>query len=267
MKTLKTLKFILITFLSIFLISCDESSNSTPEGNASISVKLMDGPGDYDSVFVEVVGVEVKFDSDSTDSNWIPMETINTGVYDLLELTGGVNVLLADEYEIPAGTLKQVRLILGTNNTIVIDGETFPLNTPSAQQSGLKIQVDQYLEPNINYTFLLDFDVDQSIVMAGNSGNINLVPVMRATVEANTGAISGSIVPTDVIAEVSTTYNTETISTFTDDSGVFVLAGLEPGMYDITITPDVTSGYAPQTIEGVEVTVGNTTNIGEVTLN
>lgn len=268
MKTFKIFKLILITFLSITLINCNDNSNSsTPDGNASISVKLMDGPGDFDNVFVDVVGVEVKFESDTTENNWIPLEGVNTGVYDLLELTGGVNVLLADNYEIPAGTLKQIRLILGSDNSIVIDGETFSLATPSAQQSGLKIHVDQYLEPNINYTFLLDFDVDQSIVLAGNSGNINLVPVMRASVEANTGAVSGTVVPADFTAEVSTTYNGETITTYTDDSGMFLLVGLEPGVYDLTITPDVNTDYEPQTVEGVEVTAGSTTNIGNITFN
>lgn len=266
MKTLKIYKLIFLSFLMITFIACDDDSNPQ-QGNSKISVKLVDDPGDYENVFVEVVGVEVKFESDETENNWIPLEATNTGIVDLLELTGGFDVLLVDQYEIPAGTLNQVRLILGSDNTIVIDGTTYPLNTPSAQQSGLKVQVNQYLEPNIGYTFILDFDVDHSIVMAGNSGNINLVPVLRATIEANSGAISGTITPADVLTEVSTSFNGDIISTFTDDTGNFVLYGLEAGTYDINITPDVNSTYTQQTITGVEVTVGDTTNLGEITLN
>lgn len=267
MKTLKIYKLIFFSFLLIIFTACDDDSNNSQQATSKVSVKLVDNPGDYENVFVEVVGVEVKFESDETENNWIPLEAINTGIIDLLELTGGVDVLLTDEYEIPSGTLKQVRLILGNDNTIVIDATTYPLNTPSAQQSGLKVQVDQYLEPNIGYTFILDFDIDQSIVISGNSGNINLVPVLRATIEANTGTISGTIIPSTVLTEVSTSFNGDVISTFTDNSGNFVLYGLEAGIYDIVITPDVNSTYTQQTITDVEVTVGDTTNLGEIILN
>lgn len=90
-------------------------------------------------------------------------------MYDLLELTRCVDLLLVDNFDIPSGTLHQIRLVLGDINTIVIDGQTYLLMTPSAEQSGLKIQINQELESDFNYTFILDFDAHQSIVTAGNS--------------------------------------------------------------------------------------------------
>ena len=39
----------------------------------------------------------------------------------------------------------------------------------------------------------MDWDVQKSIVKAGNSGNYNLKPVIRVTAEANSGTISGRI--------------------------------------------------------------------------
>jgi hypothetical protein len=173
---------------------------------------------------------------------------------------------LVDDFQIPSGELNQIRLILGDNNSVVIDGETFPLNTPSAQQSGLKIKVNETLEANIAYTFLLDFMVEESIVIAGNSNNINLKPVIRASVEANTGAISGQVLPVGIQVEITTEVGEETVSTYTDDEGHFVLVGLEAGTYDITITPEVASEIDPIIIEGIEVTVGNTTTIETINL-
>lgn len=268
MNNLKHLKSFLLVLTLIIFIGCTESNTTTStQGTSKISVKLMDDPGDYENVFIEVIDVKVKVNNDSEDDNgWQSLEVINTGVYDLLELTGGLNVLLVDEYEIPSGILNQIRLILGDDNTIVIDGETFPLKTPSAQQSGLKLKVNATVEAGYNYTFLLDFDVDESIVMAGNSGNINLKPVIRASIEATSGAISGSVTPTEIQTEISATNGVETISTFTNEEGNFVLVGLTEGTYTVSVTPDSASELTSLTIENVEVTSGETTDLGIIAL-
>ncbi|MDX1471366.1 MAG: DUF4382 domain-containing protein, partial [Flavobacteriaceae bacterium] len=198
-------------FLSLSMVSCSDDDGAATEGNANISVRLVDDPGDYDNVYVEIVDVMVKFqdgndmDEEADEDGWVSLNAINTGVVDLLDLTGGVDLLLVNNEEVPNGTLAEMRLVLGSDNTIVIDGVEQPLNTTSAQQSGLKVKVDEVLQPNITYTFILDFDVDESVVIAGNSGNINLKPVMRASLEANSGAISGSIEPAGVQTEITAT--------------------------------------------------------------
>lgn len=261
-------------FLSLTLVSCSDDDTSSPDGKATISVRLIDDPGDFDHVFVEVVDVMVKFqdgddmDEEADDEGWVSLNAINTGVVDLLDLTGGVDLLLVNNEEVPTGVLSEMRLVLGSNNHIVIDGVEQPLNTPSAQQSGLKVKVDQVLQPNITYTFILDFDVDESIVFAGNSGNINLKPVLRASLEANSGAISGSIEPADVQTEITATKdNVVFLSTFADANGNFVLAGVEPGIYEVTVTPDPASEFEPIVITDVEVTLENTTELGTIELD
>jgi hypothetical protein len=227
----------------------------------------MDAPGDFDHVYIDVVDVMVKVNDASDDEDgWVSLNAVNTGVYDLLELTGGVNVLLVDDFEVLSGNLNQIRLVLGDDNSVVIDGQTFPLNTPSAQQSGLKIQVNATLLPNIAYTFLLDFDVDESIVIAGNSGNINLKPVIRASVEASTGTISGSILPLGVQTQITATNGIETISAYADVDGNFILVGLNPGIYTVTVDPDPISELVSTIIENVEVALESNTDLGVITL-
>lgn len=269
MNLSKIKNFFFLTILSVILFNCsnDSSSNNTQEAATSkLSIRLVDDPGDFEHVYVEVVDVLIKVNNDSEDDNWESIEAINTGVYDLLELTGGVNVLLADNYEIPSGVLNQIRLVLGDDNSVVIDGVTHPLSTPSAQQSGLKIRVDETLEPDFEYTFWIDFDVEESIVIAGNSGNIILNPVLRAVTEVSTGVISGNVSPADIQTQVSITLNTETISTYTDENGNFLLVGLPTGIYDVLIAPDPESGLSETIITDVEVTAGENTILETVVL-
>ena len=271
MKALKNFKLILLLPLSILFFNCNNDSNSSSQSNldtmSTISIRLADMPGDFDHVYIDVVDIMIKYNDDSDgDDGWQSIDPINTGVYDLLELTGGINVLLVDGYEMPPGTLNQIRLILGDDNTVVIDDETFPLRTPSAQQSGLKLKVNHELEAGFTYNFLLDFDVDRSIVIAGNSGNINLKPVIRVTTDVTSGKIQGAVNPFDFQVMASVMVDGEPISAYVDESGIFVLNGVPAGTYDVLISPDPASDYAEAVVEGVVVVNGEVTDIGTVEL-
>ena len=269
MKTLKQFKIFILSILAITLFNCSDNDDNTTaiDGTSYLSVKLVDEPGDYDHVFVDIVDVMVKVNDASDDeSGWVSLEAINTGVYDLLELTGGVSVLLADGYEVPSGTLNQIRLVLGEDNTVVIDGETFPLNTPSAQQSGLKININEQLSPGFTYDILLDFNVDESIVVAGNSGNINLKPVIRASTQYTSGSIQGMVNPSNFQVMASVDINGEVVSAYADANGNFLLGGIPEGTYEVTFTPDPNSGYAIVTVDNITVVNGQITDMGLVEL-
>jgi hypothetical protein len=86
-----------------------------------------------------------------------------------------------------------LRLILGTNNTVVIDGISYELKTPSGQISGYKIKMDpQPLELGGLYRLIIDFDVSVSVHETGN-GKYMLKPVVRGYLEPVVGAIAGTI--------------------------------------------------------------------------
>ena len=61
--------------------------------------------------------------------------------------------------------ISQFRFILGDNNTVVVDGITYPLKAPSGQQSGFKVNVDETLTEGVKYEVWTDFDVQKSIVV------------------------------------------------------------------------------------------------------
>lgn len=274
-----TLKSVMIaTFISLGLTSCsDDDSETTTGGSANLTVRMTDAPGDYDAVFVDVEDIEIHVQSDNEmdpdadvdGDGWVSVGDVQTGVYDLLELTGGVSQLLADT-EVPAGYVSQMRLILGSENTVVVDGVEQPLNTPSAQQSGLKLQLNQDFEEGENYAFLLDFDVDKSVVATGN-GSFNLKPVIRLSAEADAGMVVGAVVlPADLEMSVQSlvvlTGESTTISAYTDAEGNFSLNGVPAGVYSLEVIPEADANLDTYAIGTVEVKPNETTDLGELSL-
>lgn len=277
MKYLKiaTLKnFMIATLVTFGLASCSEDDASTNgEGTANLTVRMTDAPGDYDAVLVDVQDVEIhvetesELEGDADGDGWISVGNVETGVYDLLELTGGVTQLLADT-EVPAGYVSQIRLVLGSENSVVINGDSKPLNTPSAQQSGLKLQVNQEFEAGENYSFLLDFNVDESIVTTGNGG-YNLKPVIRMSAEANAGTVVGTVItPAELEMNIQylvvLTNESVTISAYADANGNFSLNGVPAGTYDLSVNPETSSGLSVFTLTDVEVKPNETTDLGEI---
>lgn len=247
-----------LVFMTIIgFVSCnDNDDNGTNQGTARMSLQLVDAPGDYDAVYIDVQDVVVKYQGSDDE---IPIGEVNTGIYNLLELTGGVSVLLADE-QLPAGEISQIRLILGSENSIVVDGESYPLSTPSAQQSGLKIQLNETLEEDVFYEYILDFDVEKSIVVQGNGG-YSLKPVIRASLVADAGKISGQVLPIGIQTLVTASDGTNEVSAYTDAAGNFMLYGLPEGTYTVTYVADPLLGFPPIVVSDVVVTAGLTTEM------
>lgn len=254
--------FLLLPLL--LLTSCTEESITQKEETARIKFKMIDGPGDYEEVNIDVQDVMVNWTND--DESWESIGDVEAGIYDLLTLTGGEYALLADE-QIPPGFLSQVRILLGENNTVKVDGEVHDLDTPSAQQSGLKILVNTDVVAGVLYNFTFDWDVESSVIKAGNSGKYNLKPVIRVSTEAQSGAISGIVSPSDVMCLVTASDGVVDISTYTNEEGVFLIQGVPEGIYTVIIEPDADSGYGTVQIEDVEVNLGSTTDLGTIELH
>ncbi|MDR7372680.1 DUF4382 domain-containing protein [Flavobacterium aquidurense] len=258
--------FLLASMLCLFLTSCSNSDSDDSSQTSKVSVRMTDAPGDYDEVNVEVVDVKIKSTSETGEDGWVSIGNITPGIYNLLDLTGGVNVLLADN-EVPSGYLGQIRLILGEHNTVVKDGKTYPLKTPSAQQSGLKLKVNQTLTAGATYDFLLDFDVEHSVVVeAGNSGGFNLHPVIRVSTTATSGIIKGIVTPFTFQSLVTVQVGDATVSAYTNELGVFQLNGIPAGTYTVTITPDVSSTLPPLVVPNVVVVNGQISNMNTLIL-
>ena len=150
--------------------------SSTNSGYSSYGLYLTDAPGNYQEVNVNIIGAKEGSDS----LGWRQLNII-PGIYNLLALSNGIDTLLTND-TVPPGQISQIRLILAdTGNTVEVDSVFYPLKTPSAQQSGLKINVHATLLPNIHYIVLLDFDAGKSVIETGKNTFI-LKPVIKSTV-------------------------------------------------------------------------------------
>jgi len=261
MKTLQRSKNVIlkkimyVTFVGLLVMQLSSCTKDTTNTNqtAKLTVRMTDAPANYDEVLIDVQGVEVTGNGESA-------VTLNTTakVYNLLELSNGVNALIATG-DLNAGAVSQIRLILGTNNSVKVAGVVYPLTTPSAMQSGLKLQVNQTFVAGVEYTILLDFDASQSIVLTGNN-EYQLKPVIRTIDTAISGSIKGSVSPITGNVLITATSNGVTYTSVTAANGSFLIAGLPLGTYDITITP--TLPLLPITITGKAVAIGASTDLG-----
>lgn len=266
----KTTKFYLTCSLGAALGltgSCSYNDEYWEPGESQLEVYLTDAPGNYEEVWIDVQDVRIHTGEDETDeSGWESLPGVQTGMYNLVDLVNGRDTLLVDA-TIPSGRVNQIRLVLGDDNWIKIDGEEIPLNTPSAQQSGLKLNIHEDINEGITYRVVLDFDVARSVVKAGNSGNYNLKPVIRTILEAQGGNIEGIVLPDSVHTAVLAIMGEDTIgSTYADANGAFMFRAVEPGEYQLSFLPDTSSGFLPYDTTGIIVEQGQVTNIDTVWL-
>ena len=276
-----------VLLIAIFMIallgfqSCS-TENDKVITTSRLQLKLVDSPGDYQEVNVEIV--DVLYNYSENEEGWISItpEGFTPIITDLTKLIAGNDLLLSDVI-IPSGMLKQVRLVLGDNNTLVIEGEqegenvTTHLDTPSAQQSGLKLKLNTELEPGYSYTFILDWDVQKSIVKAGNSGKYNLKPVIRVNTEVNSGSINGKIIGEileddingsvplkEIIVNIYTTDGVYVTQSLTNENGDFIIRGLDAGNYKINIEDNNYINY--ESVDTITVNVGEVTYAGIIEL-
>lgn len=253
-----SLMAMIIAALLIFAGCKKDDSNSG--GKTHLQVRMVDAPSPYafQEINIDVVGVEANI-----NGQWYPLN-YNPGVYNILTLVNGTDVLIADD-NIPAGFMSQMRLILGHNNSIRVDGVLHQLTIPSGSESGLKLNVHQDL-PFGDFTFMIDFDAAHSIVVQGN-GEYKLKPVLHGFTVETSGKIAGTILPAGIgIAIIAqNTANADLVYTAYADvvSGQFLLQGMVAGTYTVQIYPAGTN--IPITVPNVVVSNNTTTSIGLIT--
>ncbi|HET8864208.1 MAG TPA: DUF4382 domain-containing protein [Gracilimonas sp.] len=258
----KFLKLLTAAVVSSFMIiGCGTQSDSR---TGSFQVLLHDAPASYDEVNVFIESVEVNKSSD--EEGWITVGSPQQ-VFDLLELTNGVLQPLG-EIELEVGTYEQVRLILSQDgHSVVVDGQSHDMFIPSGAQTGIKLNVNAEIEADIDYVLLLDFDASRSVVVTGNQ-NYLLQPVIKATNQAISGNIEGTISPAEAEPVVYAIANGDTLSsTYADaENGTFRLIGLEEGSYTVSFDP-TNENYTSKDTTGVAVTVGETNDLGSIELS
>lgn len=219
-------------------------------------VLLTDAPAFYEEVNIDVRQVLVNKDADAEpeegEEGWEVIYDDSMQI-NLLDYQHGETLELG-ETELETGRYNQLRLVLGNNNTVVIDGETLTMTTPSAQQSGYKLNIQGDVEEGEVYELVIDFDAAQSIVETGNGAYI-LRPVLRTVNLQETGSISGIVLPIEAEPFVYAIINDDTLATQPDEEGDFQITGLSEGSYNVYFAP-TDETFADSLVEAI-VIVGN----------
>lgn len=257
--------------------------SGTGASMGTLKLALTDAPAcGFDAVNVTIEKVRVHQNAgvdDENDTGWVDVPITDVKRVDLLSLTNGVIEELG-QTSLPAGKYTQLRLVLADNqgaplaNSVVPSGgaET-ALQTPSGQQSGLKINVDIDVAEGQTADFVLDFDACKSVVTAGNSGRYNLKPVLTAIPRLSDAGMRVIGYVGEAIATSGTTVSlqsdgkvvkaTPPIVADGPTKGQFVLYPVPTGHYDLVVTA---AGRVTAVMTGVPVVADAFTQVNDQTL-
>ncbi|HJV82645.1 DUF4382 domain-containing protein [Noviherbaspirillum sp.] len=257
------------------LLSACGGGGGASAGSGTLQVSLTDAPScgfDQVNVTVSKVRVHQSATATETDSGWQDITLNPARKINLLTLTNGVLQDLG-KTTLPAGHYTQVRLVLAPNsstapvaNSVVAEGSTteIALVTPSAVQTGIKLNHEFDVAADAQVDLVLDFDACKSIVSRGN-GSYSLKPVISVIPQITSGGISGFLPAGLTKPVVSAQQNGVVVkSTTPDTSGSFNLSPLPASStgYVVVITAD---GRTTAAITGVPVTTGTTTPVSTST--
>lgn len=261
-KSLTRLAVLSAALILVIAGGCKKESTTTPPAaNPVLSVLLVDAPAGYDAVNVDISGLEANL-----GNGWTALALDNKGVYNLLTFSNGNALPLLNDTAMAPCTISELRLVLGTNNTVVVDGNTYELTTPSGQSSGYKIKMNpQPMVAGGTYRLVLDFNAAKSITETGN-GKYLLKPVVTGYLLSSVGSITGSITPVTGSSYCEAASATDTVGTYINaGNGAFLFPAVMPGTYSVTFFPN--TGFSAKTVNNVIVSIGHKTQMGTITLN
>ena len=185
---------IAMLLLTVLFMGCGGSGENSSQQSGQLSLFFSDSPGGYKAVYVTIKEIQVH-------KNGGPWESLCTveRTFDLLGLRNGVRTPLGLR-DLPAGEYTQLRLLLSENpnkeknllghehpyaNYLILnDNTTQELKVPSTLKSGIKLFGDFSVHADKTHVLTLDFDLANSIVEAGKSGQWLLKPVIKIIPEA-----------------------------------------------------------------------------------
>ncbi len=246
-------------FTAVILWGCSKSSTGNPS-TGSLKVQLTDAPGYFEKV--NITFSEITANLKTGDENWIVINN-QPQTLDLLTLSNGVTSLLGEK-QLDPGQYGQIRLKI-TKAEVVVKGTVYSLDVPSGATSGLKLGSGFTIEPGITTELIVDFDAARSIHTMGQNQGYKLNPMLRLIAKAQSGAVSGKVVNylNAPVAYAIAGADTVASTIVKSDSGNFLLGFLPAGSYTVAVADTLNKKF---TKTDVSVTIGNTTNVGDITL-
>ena len=195
---------------------------------------------------------------------WVKLQ-INPGIYDILKLRNGIDTMMGITY-IPKGKIKQIRILLGNDNSITSDNITRPLKIRD-NKFYVSVNVrNEHLDSISlnNFQIILDFNLAKSIRFENDI--FWLRPEICVFAKKNTGSIEGRIRPDSSFGIIKAFNAIDTGYALPDreHEGNFKIRGLREGIYTVWI--DGINNYKDSTIYNVKVYPKKETDLGRIVL-
>lgn len=274
-KNIQFCAFALLT-ASVVFYSCqkDMTGNGATDINKphAVTIYLTDHQTPvFDSVFIDIRRLEVKLEDDTLpNGGWVSLN-IRAGVYNILRFRNGLDTLFATG-TLPNARVKKVKLVLGTQNSAMKNGQSFPLRVKDEDR-----EVVANLEStNFEITtagqvlFWIDFDAGNSIQEdnsgSGSGNGYRLKSHIKIFTRSQSGRIEGKVLPRVADAIVKAVIGSDTATAIPDDDdGEFKIVGLAAGTYKVII--DGQNGYNDTIINNVIVRKKEDTHLPTITLH
>lgn len=186
------LRMMMVISTAAAVVACSRQGSIDTSGNAYLSsypqektdnlrMSMTDAPSkDLKNVFVNVAHAELLVSNGGKNSRIMVAQDL--GLVDLLTLRNGV-LLPMQDFSLPEGVeITGIRLVLKgeDNHAIKKNDERCEMQTPSGQQSGIKIHLSEpfTIQEGKDYSMIMDFDAEKSVVVKGN-GQCLLKPVLK----------------------------------------------------------------------------------------
>jgi uncharacterized protein DUF4382 len=279
---------IILIALSVAALSCQKNVSRTggvPAGQTGLKIFLTDDPAlSFDDVFIDIQKLEVKAEDSAdaeaerrdqrgsddrdhggdTSGGWMALD-IHPGVYDILKFRNGLDTLFASGSFPSVRSLKKIRLTLGTNNSVVMNGNSFPLSVKN-KSNIVVINLggdDMSFDPG-QIQFSLDFDAGGSIRLHGDK--FELDPHVRIFSKEKAASIEGVVLPAAAQATVMAISGTDTATAKPEREGEYKIVGLKPGTYSLLFHATA-NNYLDTTLNNIVVAGHEDVHVKTITLH
>ena len=276
----------LFAAMVVGFVACNKDNTTSSNGldKTSLIVYLTDAPVSFDTVNLDIKYVEVKLDTNAAhkdDDTYgdNDVDSLNNnkrhdgyGVWDTLTFTpsiinvaafrNGIDKMIATGTV--TGTIRKIRLTLGTNNSLIKNGISYPLTVRSRYvYVDLKKKHHQQDSTSMASTAIkIDVDLYRSIKYI--NGSYYFLPYLKPFNDVNFAAVSGNVLPAESRPFITVYNATDTNYGVADRYGYYKIRGLQSGTYSINFKGN--NGYNDTTISNVVVSVGTVTKVATVTL-
>jgi len=157
---------------SYMSVKMTESSIASDAASSSVGYDITSVHVDISSV--EVLFTDVGVNEEKEKPGWVRLNT-SEGVYDLLTLQNNIAATIASDTKLQAGNISQLRIILGSDNSVVISGDS--QHTLSVPNKEIRMYLDTFLKEGKHLVLTLGFDALNSIKEEQN-GTFTLKPIV-----------------------------------------------------------------------------------------